>query len=388
MYRRAGFLYTCWIEHRDEDRRMHEPVVRVGLIGYGYAGRTFHAPLICTTPGLALVAVASSDAAKVRAGLGDGPRVFSTAQALIEDAGVDLVVIASPNATHAGLATLALSAGKHVVVDKPFTATTAQAVQLAQLAAERGLLLSVFHNRRWDSTTRTALRLLDTGLLGNISYASMHYDRFRPQPVERWKENAKAGGGLWMDLAPHLLDEALRYFGQPLAIQADIVSMRAGGRADDGFHARLRYPDGLRVDLHASMLGAVPRPRLVLQGTRGSYVKQGLDPQEASLKAGLRPEDGAAWGVDAECGIAVVEQDGGLRTIEIATENGAYPEYYRQVAEAIRGLGPNPVPPEEAIAVMRLLDAGRESSAQRREVTLKVALSAMLPPARGASTDY
>jgi predicted dehydrogenase len=350
--------------------RMGERVLRVGLIGYGYAGRTFHAPLICTTPGLLLTAVASSDAAKVRAGLGDGPRVFSSAQALIDDGDVDLVVIASPNDTHAGLAALALAAGRHVVVDKPFTATAAEAVQLARLAAEKGLLLSVFHNRRWDSTTRTALRLLDAGLLGGIRYASMHYDRFRPQPVDRWKENADAGGGLWMDLGPHLLDEALLYFGWPLAIQADIGCMRAGARADDSFHARLRYADGLRVDLHASMLGALPRPRLILQGARGSYVKQGLDPQEARLKAGFRPEADAAWGLDAECGVAAVEQDGVLRTIEVATENGAYPEYYRLVAQAIRGQGPNPVPPEEAIAVMRLLDAGRESSQGRCEVVL------------------
>jgi predicted dehydrogenase len=349
---------------------MMDRVLRVGLIGFGYAGQTFHAPLIATTPGLALAAVASSDAAKVRASLGEGPAVFSSPRALIEDAHIDLVVIASPNATHAELAALALNAGKHVVVDKPFTATAAQAVQLAQLAESKGLLLSVFHNRRWDSTTRTALRLLDAGLLGSTRYASMHYDRFRPQPVDRWKESAEAGGGLWMDLAPHLLDEAMCYFGQPLAIQADIVTMRPGARADDSFHARLRYPDGLRVDLHASMLGALPRPRLVLQGTRGSYVKQGLDPQEASLKAGMRPGDDAAWGADAECGIAAIEQDGVLRTREIPTENGAYPEYYRLVVQAIRGQGPNPVPPEEAIAVMRLLDAGRESSQGRCELVL------------------
>jgi predicted dehydrogenase len=362
---------------------MVNSVLRVGLIGYGYAGRTFHAPLICTTPGLVLAAVASSDADKVRAGLGDGPRVFSSARALIEDGGVDLVVIASPNATHFELASLALSAGRHVVVDKPFTATTAQALQLAQLAEARGLLLSVFHNRRWDSTTRTALRLLDDGLLGTVRYASMHYDRFRPLPVERWKEDAEAGGGLWMDLGPHLLDEALRYFGQPLAIQADISYLRPGARADDSFHARLRYADGLRVDLHASMLGALPRPRLILQGTGGSYVKQGLDPQEADLKAGRRPGDGADWGIDTDCGVAVLEQDGDLRTIQVPTENGAYPEFYRQVVAAIRGEGPNPVPLDEAIAVMRLLDAGRESSAQRRELVL----SAMPPRALVASTD-
>jgi predicted dehydrogenase len=341
----------------------------VGIIGFGFAGKTFHAPLIRTTPGLELAAVASSDAARVHASLGPEVAVFADPRALILDAGIDLVVIASPNATHFELAALALANGKHVVVDKPFTATLDEALQLARLAEARGRLLSVFHNRRWDSTTRTALKLMASGELGAIRHASMAYDRFRPQPQARWKEDMEAGGGLWMDLAPHLLDEALLYFGQPLAIQADLATLRPGGRADDCFHARLRYADGLRVDLQASMLGALPRPRLALQGMRGSYVKQGLDPQEASLKAGLLP-GGDDWGADAEPGQLAVERDGAVREVELATENGAYPAYYRQVADAILGLAPNPVPPEEAITVMRLLEAGRLSHAQRAEVAL------------------
>ena len=351
---------------------MIEQRLRVGLIGFGYAGKTFHAPLIRATPGLELAAVASSDAGKVRAALGADAVVFSRADELIAQADIDLVVVASPNATHVELATAALEAGKHVVVDKPFTADTAQAMQLAALASERGLLLSVFHNRRWDSTTRTAKKLLASGMLGEIRYAAMHYDRFRPQPVDRWKERAEAGGGLWMDLGPHLLDEALCYFGPPLAIQADIAAVRPGAGADDTFHARLRYADGLRVDLQASMLGALPRPRLLLQGTRGTYLKQGLDPQEAALKAGLlpAPADDAAWGIDAEDGIAMLGQDGEARGIAVPTENGAYPAYYRRLAEAIRGRAANPVPPEDAIAVMRLLDAGRASSERRCEVAL------------------
>jgi predicted dehydrogenase len=349
---------------------MDDKALQVGLIGFGYAGRTFHAPLIGAAPGLALTAVSSSDAGKVRAALGSGAAVFASPEALIAEPGLDLVVIASPNATHFELASQALGAGKHVVVDKPFTATAGEALRLTEIARENRLLLSVFHNRRWDSTTRTVDRLLASGMLGTVRYASMHYDRFRPLVVDRWKENAEAGGGLWMDLAPHLLDEALHYFGQPLAIQADIACLRAGAAADDSFHARLRYADGLRVDLHASMLGALPRPRIVLQGTRGSYVKQGLDPQEAMLKAGADPR-GPEWGADGDCGIAVVEQDGSMATIEVATEAGAYPEYYRQVALAIRGAGANPVPPMEAVAVMRLLDAGRDSHARRAEVVLE-----------------
>lgn len=352
---------------------MNGKTLRVGLVGFGYAGKTFHAPLIRATPGLELACLASSDASKVHAALGEGPRVLDSPEALIADATLDLIVIASPNATHYGLAAQALAAGKHVVVDKPFTSTLDEADRLAAQAREAGLLLSVFHNRRWDSTTRTAQKLLASGMLGTIRHAGMHYDRFRPQPVERWKENAQAGGGLWMDLGPHLLDEALCYFGMPLAIQADIACLRPGAGADDSFHARLRYADGLRVNLHASMLGAIARPRLILQGTRGSYAKQGLDPQEAGLKAGLAPVGpDSQWGVDPECGIAVVDADGkgATESIAVPTENGAYQLYYRQVAAAIRGRAPNPVPPEEAVAVMRLLGAGRESSAQRRELLL------------------
>jgi predicted dehydrogenase len=342
--------------------------INVGLVGFGYAGQTFHAPLIGATPGLALAAVASRDASKVSARLGAGVAVHADAAALIGDPGIDLVVIASPNATHFPLAQAALGAGKHVVIDKPFAASAADAAQLVRLAQERGLVLSVFHNRRWDSTTRTAQRLLADGTLGAIRHAALHFDRFRPQPQARWKEDAEAGGGLWMDLAPHLLDEALLYFGMPLAVSADLATLRPGGQSDDGFHARLRYADGLRVDLGASMLAAIARPRIALHGLRGSYVKQNLDPQENDLKAGRVP--GPDWGLDAEAGVLAVEHDGVVRTRALPTEHGAYPAYYRQVAEAIRGSGPNPVPALAALDVMRLLDAGRRSAAERREVVL------------------
>src|SRR5206468_7981362 len=141
----------------------------------------------------------------------------------------------------------------------------------------KGVLLSVYHNRRWDSTTLTARRVLASGMLGQLHHASMHFDRFRPVPANRWKEDPDALGGVWMDLGPHLIDEALLYFGMPEAIQADIGRLRPGTRCDDAFQVRLRYGDGLRVDLGASMLGAIARPRLSLQGTRGSYAKQNLD---------------------------------------------------------------------------------------------------------------
>jgi predicted dehydrogenase len=349
---------------------MTADTINVGLIGYGFAGQVFHAPLLRTTPGLAIAAVASRNPDKVRADLGD-VTVHADPAALIKDPAVRLVVLASPNPTHFPLAQAALEAGKHVVVDKPFTDDAVQAGALVRLAEDKGLLLSVYHNRRWDSTTRTALRLLAEGTLGPVRHAAMHFDRFRPQPQARWKEELDAGGGIWMDLGPHLLDEAVLYFGEPLAIEADLPTLRPGSRCEDQFQARLRYADGLRVDLGASMVAAVARPRVALHGLAGSWVKQSLDPQEADLIAGRRPTGAAAaWGVDTEAGTLAVLRDGKLATSSLPTENGAYPSYYAGIRDALTGKGANPVPARQALTVMRLLDAGRLSAAVRREVLL------------------
>lgn len=349
---------------------MTAATINVGLIGYGFAGQVFHAPLLRTTPGLSIRAVASRNPDKVRADLG-GVAVHAEPALLLADPAVDLVVLASPNPTHFPLARAALEAGKHVVVDKPFTDDARQAAELVRLAEDKGLLLSVYHNRRWDSTTRTALRLLADGTLGPVRHAAMHFDRFRPQPQARWKEEAEAGGGIWMDLGPHLLDEAVLYFGAPLAIEADLPLLRPGSRCEDQFQARLRYADGLRVDLGASMVAAVARPRVALHGLAGSWVKQSLDPQEADLIAGRLPAGAeAAWGVDKETGTLAVLRDGQLATSILPTENGAYPAYYAGIRDALLGKAPNPVPAREALTVMRLLDAGRRSAAERREILL------------------
>jgi predicted dehydrogenase len=349
---------------------MTAATINVGLIGYGFAGQVFHAPLLRTTPGLSIRAVASRNSDKVRADLG-GVAVHAEPALLLADPAVDLVVLASPNPTHFPLARAALAAGKHVVVDKPFTDDARQAAELVRLAEDKGLLLSVYHNRRWDSTTRTALRLLADGTLGPVRHAAMHFDRFRPQPQARWKEELDAGGGIWMDLGPHLLDEAVLYFGAPLAIEADLPLLRPGSRCEDQFQVRLRYADGLRVDLGASMVAAVARPRVALHGLAGSWVKQSLDPQEADLIAGRLPAgDAAAWGEDKETGTLAVLRDGQLATSILPTENGAYPAYYAGIRDALLGKAPNPVPAREALTVMRLLDAGRRSAAERREILL------------------
>lgn len=362
--------------------------LRVGLIGWGYASATFHAPLIAATPGLQLAAVSSSDPERARRGLaalaasgphpglpapGSGlPEVLADAAALIAHADIDLVVIPTPNDTHHPLARDALRAGRHVVVDKPFTLDAAQARELVSLAAAQDRLLSVFHNRRWDGDFLTARQLLSDGRLGTVTDAALSFDRFRPRVRDRWREGAGPGAGIWMDLGPHLLDQALRLFGWPQAMQGDIAALRPDAVSDDHFQVRLRYGGGLRVTLAASMLMALPRPRFALHGTLGSWVKSGLDAQEDRLKAGRVPDPGAlqAFGADPNDGLLAVAAAPGAEPQAVAwpTRPGRYADYYAGVRDALHGLQPNPVPAAQALQVMTLLDLGRESHRLRCEL--------------------
>jgi predicted dehydrogenase len=347
--------------------------LRVGLIGYGYAGKTFHAPLIAAVPALELAAVASSDAAKVHADW-PGVTVHATPAELVARDDIDLVVIATPNDTHHPLARDALLAGRHVVVDKPFTVKLDDARELAALARERGRLLSVFHNRRWDGDFLTLKRLVDDGALGRVVEMSSRHDRWRPEVRQRWRESAGPGAGLWFDLGPHLVDQALQLFGHPRGITLQRDLTREGALADDWFHAHLRY-DRLHVHLHASMLAADSAPRFTLHGTGGSFVKEGLDAQEDALKAGARPTwpPQAGWGVDPGLATRVTRAGDGTVVHEfVAMQPGAHQAYFAAVAAAIRGEAPNPVQPEEALAVMELIELGIRSAAERRELEWRI----------------
>ncbi|MCW5662725.1 MAG: oxidoreductase [Piscinibacter sp.] len=337
---------------------MNSELLRVGLIGYGFAGQTFHAPLIAGVPGLVLAAVASRDAAKVKADFPDA-QVDADPYALLQRPELDLVVIASPNDSHHPLARAALAAGRHVVVDKPFTLTLAQARELEALAAQRGRLLSVFHNRRWDGDFLTLRALLAAGTLGRVVHVESRFDRYRPQVRARWRETAQPGAGLWFDLAPHLLDQALQLFGTPRAMRVDRAALRDAAQADDWFCARLRY-QRLEVTLSASTLAAAPGPRFVVHGTAGSWVKHGLDAQEDALKSGARPAwpHGPDWGRDG--GRSVVTRAVGEALVDepLPLQPGRYGDYYAGIRDALRGTAPNPVPPDQAVAVMALLGAG------------------------------
>ncbi|BDH46102.1 oxidoreductase [Salmonella enterica subsp. enterica serovar Choleraesuis] len=341
--------------------------IRVGIIGYGYASKTFHAPLIAGTPGLVLSAISSSDAGKVAADWPSVP-VVSSPQALIADPELDLIIIPTPNDTHYPLAKAALEAGKHVVVDKPFTVTLSQARELEELAAKRGLLLSVFHNRRWDSDFLTVRELISSGTLGEVASFESHFDRFRPQVRARWREQTGAGTGIWYDLGPHLIDQALVLFGKPVSINVDLAQLRPGAETTDYFHAVLTYPQR-RVILHGTMLAAAESARYIVHGTRGSYVKFGLDPQEDRLKAGERlPQED--WGYDMRDGELTLAQGDELDKRPWLTQPGNYPAYYAAIRDALNGQGENPVPASQAITVMELIELGIASAERRATLPL------------------
>lgn len=341
--------------------------IRVGLIGYGYASKTFHAPLIAGTPGMALAAVSSSDATKVHADWPTVP-VVSESKHLFNDPNIDLIVIPTPNDTHFPLAKAALEAGKHVVVDKPFTVTLSQARELDALAKSLGRLLSVFHNRRWDSDFLTVKALLSEGTLGEITFFESHFDRFRPQVRNRWREQAGPGSGIWYDLAPHLLDQAVNLFGLPVSMTVDLAQLRPGAQTTDYFHATLSYPQR-RIVLHGTMVAAAESARYIIHGTRGSYVKFGLDPQEDRLKNGERlPQED--WGYDMRDGVVTKVEGETLVEETLLTSPGNYPAYYASVRDALNGTGENPVPASQAIQIMELIELGIESAKHRATLCL------------------
>ncbi len=338
--------------------------IGVGLIGYGLGGRAFHAPYVATSPDLALRAIVSRDPAKVQADLPD-VRVVPDVRSLLADPGIALVIVSSPDAFHAEHALAALAAGKHVLVDKPFATSLDDARTVVEASERSDRLLTVFHNRRWDADFRTLRALLADGRLGAVATMESRFDRWRPVAAASWKE-ARAGGS-WIDLGPHLVDQALLLFGRPLAISADIAALRDGTPGPDYFHATLRYPDK-RVILQSSKLAAANDLRFVVHGTGGSWIKHGIDPQEAATVAGRRPGSDD-WGHDPLDGL-FTSADPGRTVTRIPNRRGDYRMFWSALAAAIRGTGPNPVPPREALAVMEVLDAGTRSAAARCEILL------------------
>lgn len=353
--------------------------IRVALIGYGNAGRIFHAPLISGVPGLQLAVVCSG---KPEAVLADWPsvRVVPTPQAAFDDVTIDLVAIATGNESHFALAREALLAGKHVVVDKPCTVTLAQTQELLALAKAQGKVMAVFQNRRWDADFLALCQVLESGVLGRIVHFESHFDRYRPVVPDRWREQDLPGSGLWFDLGPHLLDQALQLFGVPDDVMLDLAVQRDGAVVNDYFHAQLRYSGenaGLRVVLHGSALVPAVGPRFVVHGTRGSFVKYGLDVQEDALKAGTRPQWGEteAWGKDPQLGTLTIHREAWTQTSAAPDMSGNYLQYYVQLRDHLCGQrDAPPVTPEQVEQVMQLLTFGEQSAREGRFVPCTVPL--------------
>lgn len=345
---------------------------KVALVGYGFAGRIFHAPSLVITPGLDLTKVVSSDWAKVLADLPTVEVVPDYDEALT-DPEIALVVIATPNQSHFRLAQAALQAGKHVVVDKPFTITTDEAATLVKLADQKQRVLSVYQSRRWDGDFLTVKKLLEAGLLGELYSCEIRYDRFRPDVKSRWREVDLPGSGILYDLGAHLIDQAVQLFGVPHALTADLRNQRPGALATDYFHLLFDY-GSLQVILHSSCLVKQPGPHFQLHGNRGSFVKYGMDPQETALLGGKRPlQNDLNWGKESPemYGELTANMSGFEVThARIETLPGDYPGFYHQLAACLDGISPPPVLASEAAKNIELIEKAIQSSRERRTILL------------------
>ncbi|MFE9607067.1 Gfo/Idh/MocA family oxidoreductase [Streptomyces sp. NPDC006012] len=350
--------------------------LRVGLIGYGLAGSVFHAPLISATDGLALDTVVTSNPERQRQARTEFPDVRLAAgpdELFARADGLDLIVIASPNKTHVPLATAALKADLPVVVDKPLAGTAAEARELAALAEQRGLLLSVFQNRRWDNDFLTLRGLLAEGALGEVQRFESRFERWRPQLKGGWRESGDPAeiGGLLYDLGSHIVDQALVLFGPATRVYAESDVRRDAAEADDDTFIAITHAGGVRSHLYASATTAQLGPRFRVLGSRAGYVKYGLDPQEAALREGRRP--GPGWGTEPESlwgriGSGQSPLTGG--GTPVPTLPGDYPAYYAAVAGALTGAGPHPVGALAAADALDVLEAARRSARDGVAVTL------------------
>ena len=352
--------------------------LNVAVIGYGLAGAVFHAPLIAAEPRLRVAAIVTGPAERGAQARAEHPdaRILPAAEDLFGAGGesIDLVVIAAPNDAHAPLARASLAAGFPVVVDKPVTPTAAEARELIGLAEQAGLLLSVFQNRRWDGDFLTARKLIEEGELGEVTRFESRFERWRPVPKGGWRETGgrEQAAGLLFDLGSHLVDQALTLFGSVVSVYAQLDARRPSVGSDDDAFVALTHADGVRSHLWMSSVAAQSGPRLRVLGSRGAYVKYGLDVQEAALREGGRPggagQGSEDWGVENSDAWGTCGTDAESRTVE--TERGAYQAYYAGIAAALLDGGPVPVDPHDAVAALDVLEAARRSADENVVVLL------------------
>jgi scyllo-inositol 2-dehydrogenase (NADP+) len=348
--------------------------IRTGIIGYGLSGRVFHAPFIDVVEGFELSKISTSNPVRQKTAKERYPvtEIVPEPDSIINDPDIDLVIVTSPNTDHFRWSKEALLAGKHVVVEKPFTVNVAEADELIEIANKQNKILTVYHNRRFTSDTKTVKKLLQSGLLGEIVEYESHFDRFRvnPRPGGAWREEPLPGSGIFYDLGSHLIDQALWFFGMPEAVTAFIDSQREWAKADDHFDVRLHYP-GLTATLKSGMICKIPGPTYLLHGTNGTFVKYGLDVQEATLDGGSKPV-GMDWGKEPEeiWGTINTEYNGVKIQGKLESEQGDYKDYFINLRDAINGNAEIAVKAEEARNVMKIIELAFQSSKERR--TIKV----------------
>jgi scyllo-inositol 2-dehydrogenase (NADP+) len=343
-------------------------MIRVGLVGFGLAGRVFHAPIISSVDGLELAAVMerSSDHAADRY---PGITTYRSVDELLADGSIKLVVVATPNHTHFEIALKALEAAKSVVVDKPTSTTSAEIAQLVEFAGGIGLQVIPFHNRRWDGDFRTIQSILHDKLLGSLVHYESNFDRWKPGPSRSsWKEDPDEGGIL-LDLGTHLVDQALTLFGLPESVSAEVRRERDGEGANDAFTLRLHYYTGFSVTLGANSLSSLARPRFHLRGTKGNFWKWGLDPQEDALGK-LSRADTPNWGKESpdRWGTLSVDAEGNTVTHPIETLPGDYRFFYQGVRDALLDTAQAPVLGADAWHTARILEWAAESSKAHRDI--------------------
>lgn len=340
--------------------------IRTAVAGFGLSGSVFHAPLIAANPAFSLDAISTSDAGRQADASVAYPeaRIVDTPADILGLAGeLDLLVLGTPPATHYPLAKAALEAGLDVVVDKPFAVHSAEGAELISLAGRLGRVLTVFQNRRWDGDFLTVRALLDSGALGTVTRFESRFERWSPEVAKAWKASATAedGGGVLFDLGTHLLDQALELFGPATVTHAELQARRPGENVDDDVFLALRHESGVTSHLWMNMLCAQQGPRYRLLGSEGAFTKHGVDPQEPFIVAGGSPAD-PDYGVEDRAWAGMLGRDGHLD--RLTTERGAYPEFYRLLAEKINDGGaasalPLPVDPAGPVEVLRLIEQAR-----------------------------
>jgi len=345
-----------------------DSVIEVGLVGFGLAGKSFHAPVIRAVPGLHLAAIVQRTSNEASTLYPDAKLVRSLDE-LLQIETIRLIVIATPNQIHFPLVRKCLEAGRDVVVDKPITTTLAEAKDLYKIAGKYGRLLTVYHNRRFDADFQAIRGVLASGELGRVVRFESFYDRFRPVPKPgAWREKPQPGSGVLFDLGPHLIDHALTLFGKPESIGADIRTEREAFLTDDAFDLFLRYSGNLRVQLSATMLAAIPRPRFRIFGTRGSLIKKKFDPLEPTLRSGAVPAEDT-WVIERKEHFAelVVIGDGQTTTRKVPSV-GDWRDFYANVRDVLLNKTELLVTPQQVLDVMLTLELAKESSRHQRFV--------------------